>query len=161
MIRPLADKDRQPVMDLLRANGNFNAAELAIADELMEIVLTRPGQQDYWSFVSEAARDNDAHISGFLVIGPVPATVGSWHMYWIAVHPNDHGAGIARSLQLHAEDFVRRRGGYWILAETSSQPTYRRAHGFYHKQGYQKLVQIPDYYKPSDDMILFGKRLFP
>jgi ribosomal protein S18 acetylase RimI-like enzyme len=159
MIRPLIENDRKPVIDLLRATGNFNAAELAIADELMGIVISQPGQRDYWSFVIEMVRNGHAVIAGFLVIGPVPATVGSWHMYWIAVDPSKYGTGIARSLERYAEDFVRRRGGYWLLAETSSQPSYERAHGFYRRQGYQTLARIPDYYKRSDDLILFGKRL--
>jgi ribosomal protein S18 acetylase RimI-like enzyme len=159
MIRPLIENDRQPVMSLLRATGNFNTAELAIADELMGIVIGQPGQRDYWSFVTEIVRDDHARIAGFLVIGPAPATIGSWHMYWIAVHPSAYGTGIARSLEQYAEDFVRCRGGYWLLAETSSQPSYERAHGFYRKQGYQMLARIPDYYRLSDDLILFGKRL--
>ncbi len=63
------------------------------------------------------------------------------------------------SLEAHAESVVRSRNGYWLLAETSSQPGYERARGLYRKQGYVALVQIPDYYKPSDDLVIFGKRL--
>ena len=159
MIRALARNDREPVLDLLRATGNFNAAELAIADELMGIVIDQPGQGDYYSFVAEAMPESPPGIAGFLVIGPVPATLGSWHMYWIAVRPPSYGKGIATALQQYSEDFVRRRDGYWLLAETSSQPGYERAHAFYRKHGYRELVRVADYYKPSDDLLLFGKRL--
>jgi ribosomal protein S18 acetylase RimI-like enzyme len=159
MIRFLAEQDRKPVMELLQATGNFNAAELAIAEELTEIVIGQPGQQDYQSFVSEIACDGHARIAGFMLLGPTPATMGTWHLYWIAVQPHVYGAGIAASLESHAEEFVRQRGGYWLLAETSSQPSYRRAHGFYRKHGYQELARISDYYRPFDDMILYGKRL--
>jgi ribosomal protein S18 acetylase RimI-like enzyme len=160
MIRPFTRDDREPVMDLLRATGNFNAAELAIADEVIGIVIDRPDQRDYYSFVAETALpESHSGIAGFLVIGPVPATTGSWHMYWIAVHPASYGKGIGAALQLHAEDFVRRRDGYWLLAETSSQPGYQRARAFYRKQGYCELARVADYYKPSDDLLLFGKRL--
>jgi ribosomal protein S18 acetylase RimI-like enzyme len=159
MIRPIAGSDRKAILDLLGATGNFNTAELAIADELIGIVINQPGQSDYYSFVAEALRNDHAGIAGFLVVGPVPATVGSWHMYWIAVHPGSYGTGIALALQLHAEDFVRARGGYWLLAETSSQSSYGRARAFYCKQGYQQLARVADYYQPSDDLILLGKRL--
>lgn len=159
MIRPLMGKDRESVTDLLRAAGNFNPAELAIADELMEIVLTQPSQADYYSFVTEVVRDDRLGIGGFLVLGPIPATAGSWHMYWLAVHPNHYGTGIAQALERHAETFVRDRGGYWLLAETSSQPSYQRARAFYRKQGYHELARVADYYKLSDDLLLLGKRL--
>ncbi len=158
MIRPLTREDRKPVIDLLEATGNFNSAELAIAGELIGIVIDQPGQEDYYSWVAETTQHDHTGIAGFLVIGPVPATVGSWHMYWIAVHPASYGTGIAASLQLHAEDFVRSRTGYWLLAETSGQSGYQRARAFYRKHGYRELARVADYYKPSDDLILFGKR---
>ncbi|HTM49137.1 MAG TPA: N-acetyltransferase [Bryobacteraceae bacterium] len=159
MIRSLTAADRQPILDLLCATGNFNSAELAIAAELIGIVIDQPGQADYYSWVAEITGDNTPVLAGFLVIGPVPATAGSWHMYWIAVHPSSYGSGIAASLQSYAEGFVRSRCGYWLLAETSGQPGYQRARAFYRKHGYQQLARVADYYKPSDDLILFGKRL--
>jgi len=159
MIRPFANRDREKVLDLLRATGNFNRAELDFADEVIAIIVGQPDQRDYYSFVAETMSDADAGITGFLVIGPVPATVGSWDVYWIAVQPGSYGKGIATALQLHAEDFVRRRGGYWLLVETSSQPSYERARSFYRKQGYCELARLADYYRPSEDLIIFGKRL--
>ena len=154
MIRPLEKEDRAAVLDLLRATNNFNPAELAIAAELIDIVLEQPRQRDYYAFVAKTP------IAGFLLLGPVPATAGAWHLYWIAVHPSAQGSGVAHVLQLSAESFVRDRGGYWLLAETSSQPGYQRVRAFYCKEGYVELVRIPDYYKPADDLILYGKR-FP
>src|SRR5580658_6331907 len=140
MIRPFTKADREPVIDLLRATGNFNTVELAIADEVMGVVVNQPDQGDYYSFVAETMPEIHSGIAGFLVIGPVPATAGSWHMYWIAVQPASYGKGIGAALQLRAEDFVRSRGGYWLLAETSSQPGYQRARAFYLKQGYCELA---------------------
>jgi len=155
MIRPLAGSDRLPATDLLRATGNFSLPELEIAAELMEIVLNKPGQGDYYAFVDEQGE----RVCGLLILGPVPATAGTWHMYWIAVHPDFHGTGIAQGLDRWAESFARERRAYWLLAETSGQPCYQRTRAFYTKEGYSVLAQIPDYYKPSDDLIVFGKRL--
>jgi ribosomal protein S18 acetylase RimI-like enzyme len=156
-IRHFQLSDLEAVLDLVRATGNFSPAEVAIARELLEVSV-QAGQRDYFAFVAAAASNTESDIRGFLIIGPVPATTGSWHLYWIAVHPAHQGSGIADQIQQFAEAFVRDRGGYWLLAETSSQTGYARARGFYQKHAYDELARIADYYKPADDMILYGKR---
>jgi ribosomal protein S18 acetylase RimI-like enzyme len=158
VIRPLENRDRQSVLDLLRATNNFSAAELEVADELVHIVVSQPLQTDYFGFVQISETDADACI-GMLVTGPTPATEGTWHLYWIAVHPFYHGTGAAHELESYAEAFVRARGGYWLIAETSSQASYGRARGFYRKLGYLEFARIPDYYSRRDDLLIYGKRL--
>ena len=158
MIRPIAREDRESVLDLLRATNNFTAAELAVADELINIVVSQPLQKDYFAFV-EVVDARAGRCVGMFVTGPTPATEGTWQLYWIAVHPLYHGTGAAQALEKYAEAFVRRRGGYWLLAETSSQVSYERARAFYRKRGYVELAQIPDYYKPLDNLLIYGKRL--
>ncbi len=109
-----------------------------------------------YAFVSEA----DDRIAGFLLLGPTPATVGTFDMYWIAAHPEFQGRGIAQELDCFAENFVRERGGYLLIAETSSQPSYARTRAFYTKARlFDELARIADYYKPGDDLIIFGKRV--
>jgi len=158
MIRSLKKQDRKAVLDLLRATGNFSVADLAIAEELIDIVLSNPSQNDYYAFVAVPESADDSP-NGLLVLGPTPGTQGTWHLYWIAVHPSRQGTGSAQALSAHAEAFVSGRGGYWLLVETSSQVNYQRARAYYRKQGYVQVAQIADYYKLSDDMIIYGKRL--
>jgi ribosomal protein S18 acetylase RimI-like enzyme len=155
MLRPLRAEDRDEVIELVRATGNFNDQEVAIARELIDICVEQPDQGDYFAYVSEV----DDRVAGFLLLGPTPATVGTYDMYWIAVHPDFYGQGIAQALDKYAEDFVRERGGYLLIAETSSQPAYERTRGFYTKQKYAILSRIEDYYKPGDDLIVYGKRI--
>jgi ribosomal protein S18 acetylase RimI-like enzyme len=159
MIRPLLRPDREPVLDLLRVTGNFTGAELEIAAELMDVVLGQPAQRDYHAFVDATGNGSDVAVAGFLLIGPTPATVGTWDLYWMAVHPRHYGTGIAQHLDSFAERFVRAQGGYWLIAETSSQAGYERVRAFYRKQQYDILARIPDYYMLDDDLIVFGKRL--
>ena len=163
MIRALRSEDRASVIDLVRATGNFNEAEVAIAKELIDIAVEQPTQKDYNAFVDVEPSLNglgdDESIAGFLIVGPTPATVGTYDMYWIAVHPTFQGRGIAQALDTFATQFVINQGGYWLIAETSGQPGYDRTRAFYVKQGYATLSRIPDYYKPGDDLIVFGKRL--
>jgi ribosomal protein S18 acetylase RimI-like enzyme len=149
MIRSYQPKDRNAVIDLVSATGNFNASEIAIATELIDICTEKPEQRDYFAFVYE----DEA------VKRPTPATIGTYDMYWIASHPDFYGRGIAQQLDLFAEEFVRGHNGYLLIAETSSQPSYDRTRAFYAKQGYLVLSMIADYYKPGDDLIVFGKRV--
>lgn len=158
MIRPLAREDREGVLDLLRATNVFTVVELAVADELINIVVSQPLQRDYFGFV-EVLETPVRRCVGMFVTGLTPATEGTWQLYWIAVHPFYQGSGVGQALEKYAEMFVRQRGGYWLLAETSSQVSYERARAFYRKRGYVELAQIPDYYKPSHHLLIYGKRL--
>jgi ribosomal protein S18 acetylase RimI-like enzyme len=155
MIRELGSKDRERVLELVRATRNFSEAEVAIAKELIDICVEQPDQQDYHAFVAEVRE----RVAGFLLLGPTPATTGTYDMYWIAVHPDFQGHGIAQQLDDFAVEFVQQRSGYWLIAETSGGLNYERTRAFYIKQGYNLLARIPDYYKPDDDLMIFGKRL--
>jgi ribosomal protein S18 acetylase RimI-like enzyme len=157
LIRRIEATDRERLLEVVQATKNFSQEELAIAEELVEIVLTQPDQKDYYGFVCEAA--SNGVVAGFLLVGPTPATAGTYDMYWIVVDPAFQGQGVAQALDMQAERFVRERNGYWLIAETSSQPSYERSRAFYNKQGYSVLARIPDYYKPDDDLIIFGKRV--
>ncbi len=157
MIRSYKAKDRNGVIEIVSATGNFNASEIEIAAELIDICIDNPEQTDYYSFVFED--EATKRIAGFLIVGPTPATTGTYDMYWIASHPDFYGKAVAQQLDRFAEEFVRERDGYLLIAETSSQPSYDRTRAFYTKQGYQLLSQIADYYKPGDDLIVFGKRV--
>jgi ribosomal protein S18 acetylase RimI-like enzyme len=157
MIRALEANDRNAIENIVRATGNFNEAEVAIACELVDACLEKPDQTDYYTFV--ATDDASDRVAGFLIVGPTPATVGTFDMYWIASHPDFYGQGISQSLDRKAAEFVRERGGYLLIAETSSQPSYERTRAFYAKQGYDIVSRIADYYKPGDDLIVYGKRV--
>jgi ribosomal protein S18 acetylase RimI-like enzyme len=155
MIRELARDDREEVIALLRATKNFSEAEIAIAEELIDISIEKTEQKDYYAFVAEEKNS----VAGFLLLGPTPATVGTYDMYWIAAHPEFQGGGIAQELDDFAVRFVKEHGGYLLIAETSSQPSYERTRAFYAKQRYETLARITDYYKRGDDLIIFGKRM--
>lgn len=156
MIRPLAARDREPARQLLQATHSFTPAELEVADELIDAVLMRPEQRDYHAFV---ATDEADRATGLLIVGPAAATAGTWHLYWIAVHPAQHGSGTARALADFAETYIRQRSGYLIMVETSSQSSYERARRFYAKQGYTQVARVADYYRPGDDLVLLAKRI--
>ncbi|MBK7257377.1 MAG: GNAT family N-acetyltransferase [Ignavibacteriae bacterium] len=154
-IRPLLRSDREPILRLIRATGVFSDEETAIAAELIDIVLDRPDQKDY----EIAVYDEGAGPLGYTCIGPTPGTEGTFDLYWIAVDPALHGRGIGRELDLHVERSVRERNGRLIVAETSSTPRYDATRMFYQRRGYAELSRIADYYRPGDDLVVYGRYL--
>jgi ribosomal protein S18 acetylase RimI-like enzyme len=154
-IRNLRREDREPLQRLLSATGMFTEEEIGIALELIDAVLDRPEQKDYIIRCCEAA----GVVAGYYCIGPTPATDGTFDLYWIAVAKEAQGSGIGRLLNAHAEDLARHLGGRLLVAETSSQQKYEPTRSFYRTQEYGELARIRDYYRPGDDLVVYGKYL--
>ena len=156
-IRALRPADREPLRGLLERTGVFTEDEISIALELIDCVLQKPDQQDY----EIAVYDDGSGPLGYTCIGPTPGTDGTYDLYWIAVAPEVHGRGIGRELDLHVESTVRARQGRLIVAETSSTPRYDATRMFYQRRGYTELARISGYYRPGDDLVVYGKALVP
>jgi ribosomal protein S18 acetylase RimI-like enzyme len=152
-IRPLRREDREQLLDILRATKVFSPEEIAVALELIDAVLDRPDQRDYIIFVSEGG----GAAQGYYCVGPTPATASTYDLYWIAVAPGLHGRGMGTALNEHAEALIRSRGGKLIMVETSSRAEYDPTRAFYRRRGYQELARVRDYYRPADDLVMFGK----
>jgi aminoglycoside 6'-N-acetyltransferase I len=147
--------DRTPLLDILQRTEVFTDDEIDIAKELIDQTLDRPDQEDYIIYVYEEG----GLVLGYYCIGPTPATMATYDLYWIAVHPAFHGGGVGRALNTHAEELIRARGGKLVMVETSSQPRYEKTRIFYARRGYSELARIRDYYRPGDDLVVFGKYL--
>ena len=156
-IRPLRSEDREQILHVLELTGVFSPEELVIARELIDTVLEKPEQPDYSIYVY----DEDGAVRGYTCFGPTPGTEGTYDLYWIAVHPALHGSGIGGALDAHAEMLIRSRGGRLMIAETSSRPEYDTTRAFYGKRQYAELARIPGYYRPGDDLVVYGKYLHP
>ncbi|HXX62776.1 MAG TPA: GNAT family N-acetyltransferase, partial [Bacteroidota bacterium] len=103
--------------------------------------------------------EGEGKVEGYYCIGPTPATDGTYDLYWIAVDPALHGKGVGKRLDEHARDLVRQMGGRLLIAETSSQPKYEKTRSFYIGRGYQELARIREYYRPGDDLVVYGRYL--
>lgn len=154
-IRPLRGDDREALRRLLIETQVFTLDEVDIALELIDVVLDRPDQKDYIISTYE----DDGEVLGYYCIGPTPATDGTFDLYWIAVHPSVHGSGVGGALDRHAEQLIRSLGGRLVIAETSSGPRYEGTRRFYLRHGYAELARIPDYYRPGDGLVVYGKYL--
>jgi ribosomal protein S18 acetylase RimI-like enzyme len=128
-----------------------------VALEVIDVGLEQGLDGDYPLF----AAVGDGRVHGYVCVGKTPLTRGTWHLYWICVHPNAQGLGVGRALQQHAEAFVGARGGERLVLETSTGPAYARARRFYSQAGYDLVGQIADFYKPGDDCAIYCKRVAP
>ncbi|MGA9408073.1 MAG: GNAT family N-acetyltransferase [Bacteroidota bacterium] len=155
-IRPLQREDKEQIQSLLRATDVFSQEEIDVASELIQICLENEDQKDYeiFSYV-----DSEQRVDGYVCIGPTPSTQGTFDLYWIAVSPAVHGKGIGSDLLRFAEDHVRAKGGRLLIAETSSTPKYEKTRAFYERKGFEQRACIKEYYKPGDDLIIYGKNL--
>jgi ribosomal protein S18 acetylase RimI-like enzyme len=149
LIRALRPEDLDHVRETVIACGNFNDEEIRVAIEMADT------PEDYSAFGAEL----DGKVRGFLCVGKTALTVSTWYLYWIAVHPEQQGTAMARDLQLYAEQFIRERGGERVVLETSGRADYARTRRFYEKAGYDLIGQIPDFYKPGDDCVIFCKKI--
>ena len=155
LIRPLESRDSSAVCEILTACGVFTDEEVRVALEVMEEGLVAGLTGSYPLFAAEL----DGAMRGYICLGRIPLTRGTWHLYWIAVHPDAQARGIGRALQAYAEDFIRSLGGERLALETSSRAEYERARQFYRHAGYTQVGYIRDFYKPGDDCITMCKLL--
>ncbi|MGD1008753.1 MAG: GNAT family N-acetyltransferase [Candidatus Aminicenantales bacterium] len=154
MIRPLQPQDKMPVLDLIRATGMFTPAEVDVAEELIDICLGVPEQEDYRVVVIESERKR---IAGYLTWGPTPLAEDAYDLYWMAVSPAEQGKGHGKALVRWLEAEVLKIGGRMIIIETSSQPKYHPTRQFYINLDYKEVARIPDYYKTGDDRVIYAK----
>lgn len=156
-IRPLSEADRPAIREMLQACGAFTEEEVRVAQELLDESQTGGLDGDYPAFVAVVGGDSGGEVRGYACLGPTPLTRGTWHLYWMCVHPSAQGGGSAQALQSYAEAFVRARGGERLVLETSGRADYARARRFYERVGYRAVGRIADFYRPGDDCVTYCK----
>jgi ribosomal protein S18 acetylase RimI-like enzyme len=147
-------RDKGAVVGLVRATGFFTEAEVGVAEELMDVYLGRPEQQDYHVVVVE---DDAKKVAGYMTWGPTPLAEDAYDLYWMAVAPAEQGRGRGKELVRWLEAEVQRRNGRVIIIETSSQPKYHGTRRFYIDLDYKEVARVPDFYRAGDDRVIYAK----
>ncbi|MGQ9492852.1 MAG: GNAT family N-acetyltransferase [Anaerolineae bacterium] len=155
-IRPVEEQDREAILTISEEVGVFTPEEITCVDELLQVYLYKPKQQDY-TFVG--AYDQTGRLLGYICFGPTPLTVGTYDIYWIAVSKAAQRQGAGQALLDWTEKHLRAAGARLLILETSSTPEYRPARRFYKRMGYTRSARVPDFYCPGDDLIVFYKKL--
>lgn len=155
LVRELRRDDVEPLVAVLSATGAFRPDEVEVGREVLDEA-ARDGRDGHYQVL--VAEDAGRPV-GWAGWGLVPLTDATWDLYWIAVDPCVQGRGVGRVLLEAAEAAVRGRGGRWLLAETSGTDAYGATRAFYRGCGYQVVSDIPDFYRPGDPRVTFGRRL--
>ncbi len=147
--------DPDAITEIVRGSGFFSAAEEALARELAEERLEQ-GERSSYRFVFA---EEDGRVVGYTCYGLIPATAGSYDLYWIAVTQSMRGQGTGANLLEKTEGIIRSLGGRKVYAETSSRPQYAPTRHFYEKCGYVPEAFLKDFYSPGDSKIIYAKTL--
>jgi len=152
VLRHLSPADRGRIEEITRAVGVFRADEVPVALEVFDGAVT--GSPDYLALGAEI----EGALAGWICWGPTPCTLGTFDLYWMAVDPALHGAGIGTAL---IDEMERRLSGVarLVVVETAGRPDYRPTRAFYEARGYRVAAVIPEFYAPGDDQVVYVKSL--
>lgn len=146
--------DRPRVAAILRATGVFSTDEVEVALSLFDETYPRP-HSDY-AFLGAFTRDDT--LVGYACYGPTPLTDGTYDLYWIAVDPSAHRAGIGTLLLSEVERRLTGHQARLLVIETSSRSDYVPTRAFYARSGYAEAARVGGFYAPGDDRIILTKR---
>ncbi len=155
-IRPIAAGDREAIRALVAGTGAFRPHEVDVAMELVDVALTREGQDDYHPYVLV---EEDGTVAAYACFGKNAMTKATFDLYWIATRSDRMGKGYGRAILSFVEGEVRRRGGKLLVIETSSQESYGSTREFYDKVGCVLAATLPDYYDDGDDKLIYLKKI--
>ncbi len=147
--------DLDIVREIVSSSGFFSAMEVDVALEVLDERLAKGESSGYFFFFAEVEGD----VVGYACFGPIPCTLTSFDLYWIAVRPDLRGGGAGRRILARVEDEIRSMGGTRVYVETSSRELYGPTRAFYSHCGYEQEAALRDFYAPGDDKIVFLKIL--
>jgi ribosomal protein S18 acetylase RimI-like enzyme len=148
-------RDVDGVRSLVARTGFFRDDEIAVAAELVTERLSRGPESGYYFVMAEEG----GRLTGYVCYGPIPCTISSFDLYWIAVDPGLQGRGLGKALLDEAERLIREMGGDRVYVETSSRDQYESTRLFYERCGYVIASVLDDFYAPGDSRATYLKRL--
>jgi len=145
--------DLDAILNIVQSSGFFSPAEVELACELAADKLEH-GRQSSYQFLF--AQDS-GQVVGYTCYGLIPATTGSYDLYWIAVSEAMRGRGLGKILLQKTGSLISCVGGRHVYAETSSRAQYTPTHRFYETCGYIVEAVLKDFYAPDDSKIIYSK----
>ncbi|HOW56980.1 MAG TPA: GNAT family N-acetyltransferase [Smithellaceae bacterium] len=147
--------DASEIGKIVRSSGFFSQEEIDLAIELADDKLQHGAASSYQFLFAEEKKT----VLGYTCYGLIPATAGSYDLYWIAVDEKMRGQGLGRKLLQRTEDLIRAAAGRNIYIETSSRSQYQPTHVFYEKCGYHKEAFLKEFYAQGDGKVIYSKSI--
>jgi ribosomal protein S18 acetylase RimI-like enzyme len=152
----LKKTDKNKIRELLLSTGFFYDYEIKVAIDIVESVLLKGENSSGYHFV---IAEHENKILGFSCFGTVPCTIASYDLYWLAVNKDSMNRGLGGKILSHTEALIFDKGGKNIWIETSSRATYSPTIAFYKKMNYDIQAELPDFYAPGDNKVIFLKKI--
>ena len=156
-LRHLTAADRGRIEEITRAVRVFRDDEVPVALEVFDAAVAEVGANAVRPYLAMGA-EIDGRLVGWICWGPTPCTLGTFDLYWLAVDPAVHAAGIGTALMREMEGRLA-GSARLIVVETAGRPDYRPTCAFYEARGYRRACVIPDFYAPGDDQVVYVKTL--
>jgi ribosomal protein S18 acetylase RimI-like enzyme len=134
---------------LVAATGVFTEEEVSVAEQLVQSTVD---ETEIYRFLFA---ERDGELLGYTCFEAIALSDLSWDLYWIAVHPEAWGSGLAIDLMARTGNVIKRRGGRFVFAETSSTDPYQRTRAFYLKAGFEEAARFADFYRAGDDKVIY------
>lgn len=154
--KKLKSSDISSVKEILDSTGFFYDSEVEIAQELAQENLEKGEEKSGYIFNIVEIDDKPL---GFTCYGKIPGTADSFDLYWIAIHQSQQGKGIGKILMTMALEDIDKMNGKNVWIETSSRPIYEPTRQFYIKTNFEQVAELPDYYGPNDNKLIFSKKI--
>jgi GNAT superfamily N-acetyltransferase len=147
--------DIRNVREIINSSNFFSAAEADVAAELVEERLSKGLKSDYYFLFAEL----DSRVIGYTCFGPIPCTIASYDLYWIAIHDEFRGQKIGKELLRRSEDIIIGLGGTRVYIETASRNQYEPTRAFYLRCEYREEAVLQDFYAPGDSKVIYVREL--
>jgi len=156
--RALRKSDATAVRVLVGETGFFSEEEQQVAVELVDETLLHGSASGYEFIFVDGPGDSGALLA-YACFGPIPATLSSYDLYWIAVTPSQQGKGLGGQLLREVERSAHLSGATQMFLDTSGRQQYAPTRAFYVRSGYQVAATLQDFFAPGDDKVIFVKYL--
>ena len=147
--------DVESVRTLVTETGFFRPDEISIAAELVQEWLESGDESGYHFVMAQ----KEGSLAGYGCFGPIPCTLTSYDIYWIAVAPKFQGKGLGKCILREMERLIREKGGMRVYVETSTQQGYASTRMFYERCGYRCEAVLDDFYEPGDGKAIYSCRV--
>ena len=156
---------RSRIIEILEATNAFRDEEISVALELFDEATARASRVPYdagdginsYEFIGAFSREGE--LIGYACYGATPGTLGTYDLYWIAVHPEHQGEGGGSRLLDEVERRLRDREARLLVIETSSRTDYESTRRFYERREYREFARLSDFYAFGDDRVIYVRRM--
>ena len=154
-IGPTRSAEDAAILEVTKHAEVFSQKEFATVRELLDGYYDSPEKSGYYFLSCRAG----GHVLGYACYGPRDLSGSGYDLYWICTSTEARGKGIGRALMRRVEEEVLKRGGLWIVIETSDTDPYLPERRLYEHCGYTLSMHLPDFYHAGDGLCTYTRRL--